>query len=150
MKKLFLCLALTVFSSLSFAQITELQGVVKSVECNRPTGYGIMEIHKLVGKTLQISVLKVDSKDLCSKKVESKYSVVTANVSNPVYLTELAFQNNIKSQLTTSTITIDQDRVVAVEDLKQVSAMEYSRFKKVMYMTDAAEVWNWFFSVRGY
>lgn len=127
----------------SDGRVEVYEGVVKQVECNKPTGIGALELQVKNDRTLESTWFKVNSRELCSKEVPSKYFL-----GNGTPLTNLGAENISSENFTVSSIKVVDGFVVEVTEVKKI---KYSEFLKRIdgYQTFGnREVLDWYFQNR--
>ncbi len=134
-------LALVLLTSFSAMASTTLRGVILQAECNRPTGFGVIEIAVKNGKAVDRHHLNVNSKKLCSDPVSS------ATIPGATVLGEIAF-NNFLSDKYLSEVIIEDGFIVDAENVEKVRPDYLEKGTKKVNVLNAQEAMNWYFSNR--
>ena len=125
-------------------RIEELQGIIKQVECNRPTGVGAIQLETKQDRVIEVSWHKVNSPELCSKVVPSQWGLDGATK-----LTELAAGNILSKEATITKIKSVDGFVVEVDAVKKVDYPKYIKsVNRYEAIGDNREVLDWFFQNR--
>jgi hypothetical protein len=120
-----------------------IEGVVRQAECNKPTGFGTVEIQVKKGKIIESTWYKVNSRDLCSKEVPS------AMLGSSTQLTELGAANIMFGDPTLSSIRIVDGFVVEVTTVKKMRGSDYLKNVKSYETNDSVrDVMNWYLENR--
>jgi hypothetical protein len=120
-----------------------IEGIVKQVECNRPTGFGAIELQVKRGKIIESTWYKVDSQELCSEEVQS------ALLGKSTRLAELGAANMISRDATISSVRVVDGFVVDVSTVETVKYSDYIKNVKGYETIDSnRKVMDWYFKHR--
>lgn len=135
--------ALAFIASFTVSANTEtVTGIIKEVECNRPTGLGIVNVETKVGRVLVTQWYRVDSQELCSN------TVTTTTGVNSTRLSEIAFYNYVSRDFTISELTLVDGMVKDVKNVGKVDQVRYSQNISGYEHNGQQEAFDWYFSAR--
>lgn len=118
-----------------------IKGVIKQVQCNRPSGLGIFELQTRKGKTITMTWYKVDSKELCSDMSDHRLFLFDTSK-----LAGIGADNTINRDLSLSELVFDdQGMVIDVLKAGSIDVMKFTKKVKTYKTVGAQEAHAWFF-----
>ncbi len=120
-----------------------IEGVIRQVSCNRPTGLGIFELQTRKGKTITNTWYKVESKALCSDTSDHRLFLFDTSK-----LAGIGADNTMNRDLSISKLIFDdQGMVIDIEKVGSVDVLKFSKKVKRYKNVGVHEANAWFFQM---
>jgi hypothetical protein len=128
-------------SLLSFNSFANPIGIIKQVECNKSTGFGVVEVHTNVNNVLISTWYNVKSTNLCSDSINSNLFLGKSSK-----LSNIGANNINNSNFILSEIILDKEGfIVDIKDSGNIHSKTFLKDIESSKRVNVQEAHNWYF-----
>lgn len=144
MKKIFIAILLLASTGAYAQNNNDNPGVIIQAQCDKNTGYGIVEVQRNIDTVLTSTWYKVNSKNLCGKKYN--HNLFIGNVSEII---KISADNSIGSDYKVNQFIFNDDGyLINLKDAGQVNASTFIDGAETTKRINAQSAHNWYFSTK--
>ncbi|MGE3610811.1 MAG: hypothetical protein AB7I27_14565 [Bacteriovoracaceae bacterium] len=136
MKQIYI-LVFLFFSLNGFAETKFMNGIIRQIECNRPSGLGHiqLEVRSLLNMTMKNYFLRVNSKELCGSEPNA-----------PTLLGEVGYEALFLGKVYLFKVKIENNFVTGIEQVKPIAELDYYKNYLTWENINQQEVMSWFYN----